>query len=323
MEKKYKVLVVYFSQTGRTKDVLDTFLAALRAQEHIDLDIARVETESPFPYPWPMFEMLSIFPETVWEEPIPIKAPAFDENTKYDLVILGCQIWFLSPSLPISSVLHDPRKSKVFSGTPVVPIMTFRRSVSQGLEDLEKTLKGLGAVVIGKISMQVLDKISNPQFKELRHKRLPEGEKEWILDKEELALIGRMGMQLAQSLEQIKRDPNSFAFKECCTILLPAGDPRKKMPKKVEEWVYRFTKKQKKKYLRWGKYIKEHSDVGTRKRRFYIIALSPLYIPIVYFFLPFAILIKFVISLIIAILKLPLLPFRLLKRGKAKSSGEQ
>jgi hypothetical protein len=315
MAKELNILTVYFSQTGRTKEILDVFLEPLRAQQQLNLEVVEIEPEKPFPYPWPLWTLLSVFPETVSETPIPLKDLPFDENTKYDLIILGCQVWFLSPSLPISSLLHHPKKGKVFSDTPVIPVMTFRRDWAQGLQSTEKTLAGLNARVVEKIAIPAQDTVKNPLFKGVQHKRLSEGAKEWAYDQDELERVRRMGRELVDSLDRLNETPAPSIFTKRSSVFLPVEE-RKTKPTKMEEFVQRHAGMQKQKYLRWGKIIQARSKLGSKSRYFYLFVLAPFYFPKIYFFLPFIILIVLLVKLLIGLIKLPLLLFRLLTRRR-------
>jgi hypothetical protein len=323
MGERFKILAVYYSQTGRTKEILDAFIEPLRGQEQVSLDVVEIEPEEPFPYPWPVWTLLSVFPEAALETPIPLKHLPLDENSTYDLIILGCQVWFLSPSLPISSLLHHPEKSKVFSGTPVIPIMTFRKDWTQGLEGLEETLTGLNAQVIEKIVVCARDTVKNALFKGIEHKRLPEGAKEWTYDPSELQRVREMGRELADSLDSLRQTPPPSIFTKQSSVFLPAEE-REVKPTKMEEFVQRHAAMQKQKYVRWGRIIHDRSKLGSKLRYFYLFVLAPFYFPAIYFFLPFIIAIVLLVKLAIGLIRLPLLPFRLLTRRQTpKSTPEE
>src|SRR4051812_32061140 len=103
---KPRILVLYYSQSGQLKDILDHILADITAKA--DIDFATIEPVIPYPLPWKASKFFDTMPETVQHIPIDIKPLPQDIKDKdYDLVIFGYQSWFLNPSLPISSFLQS------------------------------------------------------------------------------------------------------------------------------------------------------------------------------------------------------------------------
>ena len=69
----------------------------------------------------------------------------------YDLVVIGYQIWFLSPSLPILSVVNDPCFKNLVKDKKVVGIVTARNMWISGVRIINKRLKELGVESIKNI----------------------------------------------------------------------------------------------------------------------------------------------------------------------------
>ena len=60
----------------------------------------------PYPFPWPILRFFDTFPETIHLDPPELEPFALPPG-RFDLVILGYQVWFLSPSGPTAAFLKD------------------------------------------------------------------------------------------------------------------------------------------------------------------------------------------------------------------------
>src|SRR3569833_1289746 len=118
---KPSVLVLYYTQTGQIKDILDNILTEV--QGIADITYARIEPVHPFPFPWKASEFFDAMPESVQHIPIEVKPlPADIMNKHYDLVVFGYQPWFLNPSQPVNSFLQSP-SAAVLKDKPVVTVV--------------------------------------------------------------------------------------------------------------------------------------------------------------------------------------------------------
>jgi hypothetical protein len=98
-----KVLAISFSQTGQASAIVDLFIAPFTGW---DIDRVEIKMEKSFPFPWPMADFIAAMPDSVSEKAEKIQ-PINYKHTQYDIVIIGYQPWFLSPSIPASSLLQD------------------------------------------------------------------------------------------------------------------------------------------------------------------------------------------------------------------------
>ena len=94
-----RVLVVYYTQSGQLKEIIDSVLSPLT---EVTIDFLPIDTAEPFPFPWTDEAFFGAFPESYLQIPQPLK-PFQVAHTDYDLVILGYQVWYLSPSIPFNS----------------------------------------------------------------------------------------------------------------------------------------------------------------------------------------------------------------------------
>ncbi len=140
-----KILVVYFSQTGQLKRVVDSFVEPLNSQTDILLVKEEIEPLNPYPFPWPFLEFIDQFPEAVYLDPPDLKPFLFDSTVKYDLVILAYTVWFLSPSPPIVGFLKSDQGRSILRDTPVITLIACRNMWLQAQEQVKQLLSEVGA----------------------------------------------------------------------------------------------------------------------------------------------------------------------------------
>src|SRR5207253_10859154 len=115
-----KVLVIYFTQSGQLEDILRNFTSPILEAGHT-VEYVRVHPEKAYPFPWSGESFFSVMPDCVQAVPAALAPFSLKEST-YDLIILGYQAWFLSPSIPSNSILTHPTVKKVLKNTPVICI---------------------------------------------------------------------------------------------------------------------------------------------------------------------------------------------------------
>jgi hypothetical protein len=144
-----KVLVIQYSQTGQLTDVLAQLVGPLRDQPDIALTIETVRPMKPYPFPWPILRFFDTFPEAVYLDPPPLEPFRVDPRERFDLVIVGYQAWFLSPSLPITGFLQSAAAKQLLAGTPVVTVVACRDMWLMAQEQVRKLLADCGARLVG------------------------------------------------------------------------------------------------------------------------------------------------------------------------------
>lgn len=144
-----KILVIYYSQTGQLGNILDNFTAPLISAGHF-VEKINVQTATPYPFPWSSRSFFAVMPDCVLHNPTELKPILLKEAT-YDLVILGYQPWFLSPSIPVNSILQHPAVRTVIKNTPVITITGVRNMWISAMEDIKNVLKGAEAKLVGNI----------------------------------------------------------------------------------------------------------------------------------------------------------------------------
>ncbi|MDP3814950.1 dialkylrecorsinol condensing enzyme [Pseudomonas sp.] len=148
-----QVLIVHFSQTGQLDRLAQSVCAPLQQHGEIQLDVLPLQPAQPYPFPWPFLDFFRIFPETVLMRPQPLLPLAVDAHKRYDLVILAYQVWFLSPSQPMTAFLASPEAALLLKDTPVVTLIGCRNMWLMAQEKLKRRLSELGARLVDNIAL--------------------------------------------------------------------------------------------------------------------------------------------------------------------------
>ena len=146
-----KVLVLYYSQSGQLKSVIDSFISKL-PDEDISVHVRAIEPVEKYPYPWSYYEFADEFPEAVHVDGCEVKEVEFLDND-YDLIILGYTIWFLAPSSPIVGFLKTEQAKKIFHDKPVVTLIACRDMWVMAQEKMKSLLAGLSANLIDNVAL--------------------------------------------------------------------------------------------------------------------------------------------------------------------------
>jgi len=150
-KSKPRVLVVHYSSpSGQLSDVIRNFSAPLAESGDIELHEQVLRPRRPYPFPWPVLRFFDTFPETIYLDPPelePLELPA----GRFDLVILGYQVWFLSPSGPTAAFLKDAAVQALLKDTPVVTLIACRDMWLMAQERVKELLSGAGATLIGNV----------------------------------------------------------------------------------------------------------------------------------------------------------------------------
>tara|TARA_R110002167_G_scaffold163242_18_gene360020 strand:- start:3485 stop:4411 length:927 start_codon:yes stop_codon:yes gene_type:complete len=148
-----EVLVVYYSQTGQLFDILKSISATLQG-EGVNLTFHEIIPKNAYNFPWDKEKFIDAFPESVLQIPTEINDPSpMVVDKKFDLVLLGIQVWYLSPSIPLNSFLKSEAAIKILKNTPVVTVIGARNMWFQAQEKVKKMLYGLQARLVGNIAL--------------------------------------------------------------------------------------------------------------------------------------------------------------------------
>lgn len=148
------VLVIHYSQSGQLTEILDNITLPFFSEEEINVTHYKIEMEKEFPFPWNKEAFFDAFPESFLQVPAPIKSPSNSIlEKKYDLIILGYQVWYLSPSIPVNSFLKSNFAKQIFKDTPVITVIGARNMWVKAQEKMKSLLTDLGANLVGNIAL--------------------------------------------------------------------------------------------------------------------------------------------------------------------------
>ena len=153
-----KVLAVYYTQSGQMGEIINSFTSPLIEAGAI-VEKVVVKPVVDYTFPWTGKRFFAVMPACVLGEPQELE-PLNLKETKYDLIILGYQPWFLSPSIPSNSLLQNQEFKAILKNTPVVTISAARNMWINAYVRIRKMLADAGAQLVGNIAL--VDRHLNP-----------------------------------------------------------------------------------------------------------------------------------------------------------------
>lgn len=148
-----EVLVVYYSQTGQLHDIVKNVVSGIE-DTNVNITYFEIIPEKPFEFPWNKNTFFDCFPESFLQIPASFISPSEELlNKKYDLVLLGHQVWYLTPSIPLNSFLKSDVAKKLLKDTPVVTIIGARNMWVMAQEKVKKLLVDCDAKLVGNIAL--------------------------------------------------------------------------------------------------------------------------------------------------------------------------
>ncbi|WP_439133132.1 dialkylrecorsinol condensing enzyme [Pseudomaricurvus sp.] len=148
-----KVLVVHYSQSGQLSDIARQFTQPLVDAKDVTVEFENVCPQTPYPFPWPFFRFLDTFPDSVYLDPPPILPLKVSANEEFDLIIIAYQVWFLSPSLPMTAFMQSRTAKKLLKDKPVVTLIACRNMWLLAQEEMKKMIAGLGGRLVGNVAL--------------------------------------------------------------------------------------------------------------------------------------------------------------------------
>ncbi len=148
-----KVLVIHYSQSGQLSDVVKNFTRPLTEANEIEVTFENIQPAVAYPFPWPFLQFIDTFPESVYLDAPEIQPSNLNGNEDFDLIILAYQVWFLSPSLPITGFLKSPLAAKLLRNKPVVTVIACRNMWLMAQEEMKNLLSNLQAELVGNVAL--------------------------------------------------------------------------------------------------------------------------------------------------------------------------
>jgi len=272
-----RVLAVYYSQTGQLENLLNSIILPMEQSENIEIVWLRLKSTDDFSFPWSFWKFFDAFPESVYGEP-PINEPFVIENIEnFDLIVIGYQPWFLSPSLPMTAFMQSDEAKVVLANKPIVTVIGCRNMWIQAHKDMQKLIDDCGGTLIDNI---VLSDQSGPLESFITTPRwMLTGKRESFLglssagiSAENIIKSSRFGQAIALGLIANKEKEN---ISLCQNLGAVRVDRRFIVSEKIA----------KRSFLIWGRLIRLFGRRGSWRRRpilgFYIVFLITLIVTVV------------------------------------------
>ncbi len=152
-----KILAIYYSQSGQLGEIINNLTKPLSDAGHL-VETVQVFPVTAYPFPWKGKSFFAVMPDCVNGVPTELQTIRLQQSA-YDLVIIGYQAWFLSPSIPCHSFLQNTAVKTILANTPVVTVTGARNMWISAMERIKVILKNSGAKLSGSIAL--VDKHAN------------------------------------------------------------------------------------------------------------------------------------------------------------------
>lgn len=152
---KKNILVLYYTQTGQLEDIVKNIARPFedKKDEYL-VTYYNIKMKKDFPFPWSSDVFFNTFPESYLQIPSEIIPPPEEVlNKKFDLILFGYQVWYLTPSIPIISFLKSGYAENILKNTPVITISGTRNMWMLSQEKLKVYLRDLNAKLVGNIAL--------------------------------------------------------------------------------------------------------------------------------------------------------------------------
>ena len=140
-----RMVVYLYTQTGQLREVAEAFVAPLQADGwHIRW--VDVQPRVAFPFPWSLRQFFGVFPHAVDPDAfVELVEPPGDlgSEDEHEVVVLAYQVWYLSPSLPIRSLLAG--HPEAFRNRRVISLVACRNMWYSAAIEVAALLRKAGA----------------------------------------------------------------------------------------------------------------------------------------------------------------------------------
>lgn len=252
-----KVLVVSYSQTGQLTKIVSNFTKPLLEDESIQIVYKNIKPKKSYPFPWDLMTFMDTFPESV--HLVACEIEDFEDDNDYDLIILSYQVWFLSPSIPVTSFLKSDWAKKKFANKPVITLIACRNMWIMAQEKMKQLLIDLNANLIDNVVL--IDKgnsletfITTPRWMLTGKKNSILGLSTAGIDENEIVKSQRFGKALLNALKNNKEKENKSLLWGLKAV-------------EVNGKLIKSEKIATKSFLIWGSLIRKLGKPGSLKRK--------------------------------------------------------
>lgn len=147
-----KIIAIYFTQSGQQREILDSFVKSFQ-EAGDEIHFEELKLVDNYPFPWNGYSFFNAFPETFTQQPLALQPMSAKAMGDFDLVIVGYQPWFLTPSRPISTFLQSEAGKKILNNKPVVTVLGCRNMWLGAQEKVKRSLINANANLVGHIAL--------------------------------------------------------------------------------------------------------------------------------------------------------------------------
>ena len=146
-----KILAIYYSQSGQLKEMISNFCKPFLDDGNI-VESVQINLKKEYPFPWTSQQFFNIMPDCVMGKSAEL-LPVTLQASKYDLIVLGYQPWFLSPSIPFNSLMQQNWMREIIRNTPVITITGARNMWVTAFKRVKVALNECGAKHVATVAM--------------------------------------------------------------------------------------------------------------------------------------------------------------------------
>lgn len=146
-----KVLVVYYTQTGQMREIVQSVTAPMARDKDIELVFEALRPKPPFPFPWTSDQFFQAMPESVRGIPCELEPLNVKAKDDIDLIILAWQPWYLSPSIPIHAFFQLASARELIKDKPVISLIGCRNMWVMAYERVKQYIRDAHGQLVGNI----------------------------------------------------------------------------------------------------------------------------------------------------------------------------
>ena len=148
-----QILVIYYSQTGQLNSIIKSVLDPLEQDPEFSVEYRELVPKVPYPFPWSAYQFCDVFPEAAAGIPEKLNTEDQDGMQDPDLVILAYTVWYLSPSIPVSSFLQSDEAARLLQNRRVLTLIGCRNMWLLAQEKVKRQVSALGGQLVGNIAL--------------------------------------------------------------------------------------------------------------------------------------------------------------------------
>jgi hypothetical protein len=150
------ILIINYSQSGQLDQIIDQFIIGLGNE--FEIDRINYFPAIPYPFPWTTESFFAVMPDSVSGVATSLQAINFSKSN-YDLIIFGYQPWYLSPSIPATSLFENKDFQNILPNTPIITIIGARNMWLNAQEKMKLLINRYSGKLVGNVTL--VDKHNN------------------------------------------------------------------------------------------------------------------------------------------------------------------